>query len=202
MLAVIDYGAGNLRSVMHALKHLQAENVKLVHEPKDLEGAEKIILPGVGAFGASMQQMHKQGLVEPIREAVKSGIPYLGICVGMQMMFDYSDEMGTHEGIGLMKGYVTRFPADMGLKVPHIGWNVLEPCFTSPLIKDLPEGSYGYFVHSYYCVPANSSDTLIATDYGIRFAAAVQHENLYGVQFHPEKSQRMGLQLLRNFLDI
>jgi imidazole glycerol-phosphate synthase subunit HisH len=202
MLAVIDYGAGNLRSVMHALKHLSAENVKLVREPKDLEGAQKIILPGVGAFGASMQQMHKQGLVEPVREAVKSGIPYLGICVGMQMMFDYSDEMGTHEGIGLMKGYVTRFPSDMGLKVPHIGWNVLEPCFASPLIKDLPAESYGYFVHSYYCVPADSADTLVATDYGIRFAAAVQHENLYGVQFHPEKSQRMGLQILRNFLEI
>ncbi|MFN8376688.1 MAG: imidazole glycerol phosphate synthase subunit HisH [Anaerolineae bacterium] len=202
MLAVIDYGAGNLRSVMHALKHLQAENVRLVREPQELEGAEKIILPGVGAFGASMQQMHKQGLVEPVREAVKSGIPYLGICVGMQMMFEYSDEMGTHEGIGLLPGYVTRFPADMGLKVPHMGWNTLQACYASPLIKNLPEESYGYFVHSYYCVPANAGDVLVATEYGIRFAAAVQHDNLYGVQFHPEKSQRMGLQLLRNFLEL
>lgn len=202
MLAVIDYGAGNLRSVLHALKHLQAENVKLVREPQDLEGAHKIILPGVGAFGAGMQQLHKQQLVEPIKASVTSGVPYLGICVGMQMMFEYSDEMGTHEGIGLLPGHVTRFPADMGLKVPHIGWNVLQPCYASPLIKDLPDESYGYFVHSYYCVPANPADVLVATDYGIRFAAVVQHENMYGTQFHPEKSQRTGLRLLRNFLEM
>jgi glutamine amidotransferase len=200
MLAVIDYGAGNLRSVMHALKHLNAENVQLVQQPEELIGAKKIILPGVGAFGAGMQKLHEQKLVEPIRAAVADGIPYLGICLGMQFLFDYSDEMGNHEGLGILPGKVTRFPAFADLKVPHMGWNSLQPTHPSILLENMPENPYAYFVHSYYCVPALESDILITVDYGIPFTAGVERANVYGVQFHPEKSQQVGLQILRNFL--
>ena len=202
MLAVIDYGAGNLRSVLHALNFLGADNVRIVRTPHDLRGAEKIILPGVGAFGAGMQQLHRQNLVQPIRDAVRAGTPYLGICLGMQFLFERSDEMGTHEGLGLIPGYVRRFPVDLGLKVPHMGWNELQPCQPSPLLKNVSAGSYAYFVHSYYCVPTNPADTLVTVDYGIPFAAGISRDRIYAVQFHPEKSQRTGLQILTNFLEL
>ncbi|MEL6405262.1 MAG: imidazole glycerol phosphate synthase subunit HisH [Chloroflexota bacterium] len=200
MLAVIDYGAGNLRSVLHALSHLEAENVQLVTEPSQLEGAEKIILPGVGAFGAGMQKLHEQELVKPLQDAIASGIPYLGICLGMQFLFESSDEMGNHEGLGILSGTVTRFPAFTDRKVPHMGWNVLTQNKASILLDDLPANPYAYFVHSYYCVPEDESDVLISVDYGIPFTAAVSRDNVYGVQFHPEKSQQVGLQILTNFL--
>lgn len=200
MLAVIDYGAGNLRSVLHALKHLNAEDVQLVQEPSQLEGAEKIILPGVGAFGAGMEALHKQGLVDPLKQAIDDGIPYLGICLGMQFLFEYSDEMGNHEGLGVLSGKVTHFPEFEDLKVPHMGWNVLQQTKTSNLLGSLPETPYAYFVHSYYCVPDNADDVLVTVDYGLPFTAAVERDNVYGVQFHPEKSQQVGLQILTNFL--
>lgn len=202
MLAVIDYGAGNLRSVMHALGHLNAPDVRLVQNPDQLIGADKIILPGVGAFGAGMQQLEKQALIDPLREAVNNGTPYLGICLGMQFLFDYSDEMGHHDGLGLLPGHVTRFPERPGLKVPHMGWNELNAKHESPLLNDLPDTPYAYFVHSYYCVPKNADDVLITTDYGEPFTAAVQRDNIYGVQFHPEKSQQTGLRILTNFLEL
>jgi imidazole glycerol-phosphate synthase subunit HisH len=202
MLAVIDYGAGNLRSVLHALRHLKVQDIQLVREPRELEGADKIILPGVGAFGAGMQQLHKQGLVEPLKDALQAGIPYLGICLGMQFLFERSDEMGDHPGLNLLPGYVTRFPASLDLKIPHMGWNQLRYERPSPLLENIPEESYAYFVHSYFCVPAHTDDILITTDYGIRFAAGIQRDNIYGVQFHPEKSQATGLTLLANFLKI
>lgn len=200
MLAIIDYGAGNLRSVLHALKHLQVEEVELVQEPSQLKGAEKIILPGVGAFGAGMQKLHEQELINPIKQAIKDGIPYLGICLGMQFLFDYSDEMGHHEGLSILQGKVTRFPEFEELKVPHMGWNTLIPSKDSALIDNLPDNPYAYFVHSYYCMPENDEDILISVDYGISFTAAVERDNVYGVQFHPEKSQQVGLQILKNFL--
>lgn len=200
MLAVVDYGAGNLRSVIHALDYLNVENVQLVQQSEQMLGAEKIILPGVGAFGAGMQKLHEQGLVAPIQEAVANGIPYLGICLGMQFLFEYSDEMGNHEGLGILAGKVTRFPEFDDLKVPHMGWNILKTTRDSDLIKDLPEKPYAYFVHSYYCVPKNEGDVLISVDYGIEFTAAVERDNIYGVQFHPEKSQQVGLKILQNFL--
>lgn len=201
MLAVIDYGAGNLRSVLHALNHLNVENVRVVQHPRDLKGAEKIILPGVGAFGAGMQKLHEQDLVGAIREAITVGTPYLGICLGMQFLFESSDEMGDHKGLGMLPGQVTRFPAGMGFKVPHMGWNQLQIRRESPLLADLSAENYAYFVHSYYCVPAHSADVLATVDYGISFTAVVQRDNIYGVQFHPEKSQRTGLQILTNFLE-
>ncbi|MBI5670884.1 MAG: imidazole glycerol phosphate synthase subunit HisH [Chloroflexi bacterium] len=202
MLAVIDYGAGNLRSVMHALNHLGVTDIHLVREPSDLRGADQIILPGVGAFGAGMLQLRRRGLAQPVKDAVYGGVPYLGICLGMQFLFEFSDEMGMHEGLGLLPGYVTRFPDDMGLKVPHMGWNQLSIQRPSPLLDGIEPEDYAYFVHSYYCVPARAEDTLLTADYGFPFAAAVQRGNLYGVQFHPEKSQRLGLQILTNFLKV
>ena len=202
MLAVIDYGAGNLRSVLHALRHLGVQDVRLVQHPDQLEGSDKIILPGVGAFGAGMQKLHEQKLVGPLREAVSAGVPYLGICLGMQFLFDYSDEMGHHEGLGILPGHVTRFPEFTDLKVPHMGWNQLRPTRESLLLAGMKHSDYAYFVHSYHCVPDVAADILITTHYGIDFTAAVERDNIYGVQFHPEKSQQTGLQVLRNFLAI
>jgi imidazole glycerol-phosphate synthase subunit HisH len=202
MLAVIDYGAGNLRSVLHALNHLQAENIRVVRTPRDLHGADKIILPGVGAFGAGMEKLREQDLVQGIRGAVLAGTPYLGICLGMQFLFEQSDEMGIHEGLGLIPGRVTRFENRPGLKVPHMGWNQLCPQQDSLLLKNLPETAYAYFVHSYYCVPDNRENVIVTINYGESFTAAVQHGNIYGVQFHPEKSQRTGLRILTNFLEL
>jgi glutamine amidotransferase len=201
MIAVIDYGAGNLRSVLHALNHLHVENIRLVHQAHDLKGAEKIILPGVGAFGAGMQKLHEQKLVEPVKEAVLSGIPYLGICLGMQFLFEHSDEMGHHEGLSLLPGYVTRFPQTIGLKIPHMGWNQLHQQRPSPLLAGLSHTSSTYFVHSYYCQPADPNDIVATVDYGIPFTAVVQRDNIFGVQFHPEKSQRTGLRILASFLE-
>lgn len=200
MLAVIDYGAGNLRSVLHALNYLAVENVRVVQTARDLKGAEKIILPGVGAFGAGMQKLREHDLIQPIRDVVFAGTPYLGICLGMQFLFERSDEMGDHEGLGILPGYVTRFPDDLGLKVPHMGWNNLQIRKPSDLLDNLQVDSYAYFVHSYYCVPSEPSDIVATVDYGIPFTAVIQRDNIYGIQGHPEKSQRTGLQILTNFL--
>jgi imidazole glycerol-phosphate synthase subunit HisH len=202
MLAVVDYGAGNLRSVLHALKHLGRTDadMQLAQHPEQLQGADKIVLPGVGAFGAGIQQLHAQELVEPLQEALAAGTPYLGICLGMQFLFECSDEMGDHEGFNVLQGRVRRFPAFADLKVPHMGWNRLRPTRETVLLQGLPDDSYAYFVHSYYCEPANAADVLIEADYGFPFAAGVQRDNIFGVQFHPEKSQRTGLRILKNFL--
>ncbi len=202
MLVVIDYGAGNLRSVIHALSHLGVENMRIARTPHELRGATHLILPGVGAFGAGMEQLHAQHLVAPIREAVRAGVPYLGICLGMQFLFERSDEMGDHAGLGLLAGRVTRFPDRPGLKVPHMGWNTLRAAKPTPLLDGLPGDAMAYFVHSYYCEPADPAVTAITTEYGAPFCAGVAHDNIYGVQFHPEKSQRTGLRLLANFLAI
>jgi glutamine amidotransferase len=201
MLAVIDYGAGNLRSVLHALTYLGVESMRVIRSPHELRGADRIILPGVGAFGAGMQKLREQNLIPALRDAVFAGIPYLGICLGMQFLFEYSDEMGHHEGLGLLPGYVTRFPDMPGYKVPHMGWNEIKPTRPSPLLRGI-DGGYAYFVHSYYCVPLQQSDIILQVDYGIQVTAAVQRDNIYGVQFHPEKSQRTGLKILSNFLEI
>lgn len=202
MLAVIDYGAGNLPSVLHALGHLGLKDMHLARTPDDLVGADKLILPGVGAFGAGMQQLHAQGLVEPIRAAVAAGTPYLGICLGMQFLFDSSDEMGDHAGLGILPGRVTRFENRPGLKVPHMGWNQIDVCRPSPILADLPAPAYAYFVHSYYCVPTDPAETTATVTYGDPFCVAVQRDNIYGVQFHPEKSQQTGLRLLQNYLNL
>ena len=200
MLAVIDYGAGNLRSVLHALKHLGVQEMQLVKDPEQLLGATKIILPGVGAFGAGMAQMRARQLVAPLKAALAAGIPYLGICVGMQMLYEAGEEMGEHEGMGILGGRVLRSPHFADRKVPHMGWNQLNIREGSGLLEGLDERSYAYFVHSFYCAPADDDTVIGSVDYGIEFAAIVRRDNIYGVQFHPEKSQSTGLRILSNFL--
>lgn len=202
MLAVIDYGAGNLRSVLYALKHLQVGDMRLARAPEELAGADKIILPGVGAFGACMDQMRRQDLVEPLKDALAAGLPYLGICVGMQMLFELGEEMGEHAGLGILGGRVIRFPQFTDRKVPHMGWNQLNIRRKSELLNGLGGANYVYFVHSYYCAPADRDIVVASVDYGVEFAAFVQQGNIYGVQFHPEKSQKIGLQILANFLRV
>ncbi len=200
MLAIIDYGAGNLRSVLHALTHLGVRDMRLAREPQELQGASKIILPGVGAFGAGMAQLQRQGLVVPLKQALAAGIPYLGICVGMQILYEVGEEMGEHAGLGVLGGRVIRFPRFDGLKVPHMGWNQLKVRQQCALLDGLDAGSYTYFVHSYYCAPTDRGTVAASVDYGVEFAAVVHHDNIFGVQFHPEKSQQTGLRILTNFL--
>lgn len=201
MIAVIDYGASNLRSVMHAMGHLQVD-AHVADTPDGLQGADAIILPGVGAFGAGMEQVRARGFEAPVKAAVAAGIPLLGICLGMQFLFEVSEEMGEYTGLGLLPGRVLKFPDDLGLKIPHMGWNQLEPCRESPLLAGVNAGDYTYFVHSYYCAPADDADVLATTDYGMPFTSIVARDNVYGVQFHPEKSQAVGLRILQNFVDM
>ncbi|MGD9099853.1 MAG: imidazole glycerol phosphate synthase subunit HisH [Anaerolineae bacterium] len=201
MIALIDYGAGNVRSVQKALKAVGAE-VQLTHGPEALRTAAKVVLPGVGAFGDCMAGLRHAGLVEALYETVEQGKPLLGICVGMQVLFQEGEEMGRHAGLGLLPGRVVRFPDSMvaqGLKIPHTGWNQIEP-LSSPLFYDLPPGAWAYFNHAYYC-QAQPEHVLARTDYGKPFPSVVGRDQVYGIQFHPEKSQQMGLQILQNFVE-
>ncbi len=198
MIAIIDYGAGNLRSVSNAFRHLGAA-VQIASAPGDLDGADKIVLPGVGAFGAGMAALREAGFEGPIRQAAAAGIPLLGICLGMQYLFESSDEMGIHRGLGLLPGRVTRFPAG-GPKVPHMGWNALHRQQNHPLLAGIPSPGYAYFVHSYYVEAADPADVLATTDYGLEFASVVARGSVMGIQPHPEKSQAVGLAILRNFI--
>jgi glutamine amidotransferase len=198
MIAVIDSGVANLRSVTNTLNHLGAQ-MKIAHTPADLDGADKIILPGVGAFAAGMDQVRARGFVEPLREKAAQGIPILGICLGMQMLFELSEEMGNYEGLGLLKGRIVRFPEN-SVKVPHIGWNQLTHDGNSLLLKGVPNNGYAYFVHSYYAQPAQQDSIIACTDYGISFPSVVGRDNVFGAQFHPEKSQHTGQRLLANFM--
>lgn len=200
MIALIDYGAGNVRSVYRALEAVGAR-VRIVREAAELAGAEKIVLPGVGAFGDCMEALRRMGLVEGLRCAVAEGIPLLGICVGMQVLFEEGEEMGHHAGLGLLPGRVVRFPESIGaqgLKIPHTGWNQVWRIRESPLLADVPDGAWVYFNHSYF-PETGLSCALAVTEYGIRFPSVVGQGRVYGVQFHPEKSQRVGLRILRNF---
>lgn len=199
-IILIDAGTGNLRSVQKALESLGA-NVERTDDPQKVRAAKKVVLPGVGAFGDFMAGLRARGLEETIKEIAVRGVPLLGICVGMQALFEVSQEMGMHAGLALLTGKVTRFADSPSVKIPHTGWNQVEVQKEAGLFRGIPSGAYVYFNHSYYCQPQRSSDILALTDYGGKFACAVQRENLFGVQFHPEKSQRVGLQLLKNFLE-
>jgi imidazole glycerol-phosphate synthase subunit HisH len=200
-VVLVDVGTGNLHSVHHALQKLGAQ-VVVTSEPGTIRQGGRIVLPGVGAFGNFMLGVHQRGLAPALGEVVQQGRPLLGICVGMQALFEIGEEMGETAGLGLLRGRVVCFPALPGLKVPHTGWNQLWPQRSSPLLQHLTPGDYAYFNHSYYCVPAEPADILTTTEYGLRLASMVQRGNLYGVQFHPEKSQRVGLQILENFLGV
>ncbi len=199
MIAIVDYGAGNLRSVQNTLKHVGAET-KTVSKPSELDGADKIVLPGVGAFGAGMAALRESGFIEPIIAATKAGIPLLGICLGMQYLFETSEEMGIHQGLGLLPGRVVKFPPN-GPLVPHIGWNQLHIRQANPLLRGVNEGDYAYFVHSYYVEAADPNDILASTDYGLNYASVVGRGNIFGIQCHPEKSQHVGQRILRNFVE-
>jgi glutamine amidotransferase len=199
MIALVDYGIGNLRSVEKALRAVGAE-VRVTSEAEAILAADQVVLPGVGAFGDGMAGLRQRGLETAIREVAAQGKPLLGICLGMQLLFECSDEQGEHAGLGLLPGHVTRFPQG-SLKVPHTGWNQLFNLHPSPLLTGLEQGEYAYFNHSYYCAPAEPGDCLASSEYMLRFAAAAGRANVYGVQFHPEKSQAVGLRILRNFVE-
>jgi len=203
MIALIDYGIGNLRSVQKALEHVGAE-VQLTENPAVIVAADKVVLPGVGAFGDGMKGLRARGLVDVVREVATRGTPLLGICVGMQVLFEVGEERGEHEGLGILPGRVRQFQiSDFGfqnLKIPQTGWNQIEPQKDSPLFAGLPRGAYAYFNHGYYCA-ARPEDTLATTDYGGLYPSVVGRGRVYGIQFHPEKSQRVGLLLLKNFVE-
>ena len=201
-ITMIDYGASNIRSAQKAFEAVGA-TVELTSDPEFVLKASKLVLPGVGAFGAGMKALQERGLDTAVCRAVAGNVPLLGICLGMQFLFEESDEMGRHDGLGLIPGHVTRFDLqDEGLKVPHMGWNQIEHDQTHPLLKAVPSGSHTYFVHSYYCVPTTEEDIVAVTQYGRPFTSIVSRRIVHGIQFHPEKSQKRGLQLLRNYLDM
>lgn len=200
MIALIDHGVGNLRSVQKALSTVGAE-IQLTWDPKIILEADKIVLPGVGAFADAMNGLKARGLVTILQDVIQSGVPTLGICVGMQMLFDFSDEHGEHPGLGLIPGRVRKFDLTSH-KIPQTGWNQVISQNDSGLLKGLEHNNYAYFNHSYYCDPKSLQDVLAVTDYGIPYASVVGRGNLYGVQFHPEKSQNVGLLILQNFVTL
>jgi glutamine amidotransferase len=203
VIALLDYGAGNLRSVHKALLHLGAQ-VRLTRDPAPLAEARAVVLPGVGAFDDCLHALHRQALLEACRAFMASGRPFLGICVGYQALFEASEEFNScAAGMGMFKGRVVRFPGAPGLKVPQIGWNQLEIVRPDcPLFHGVPNGSHVYFVHSFYPRPADDGLVAARTEYGESFASAIWRDNVFATQFHPEKSQDVGLQILRNFVSL
>lgn len=198
MITMIDYGIGNYRSVQKALEFVGAQ-VHMTSDPDAIRHADKLVLPGVGAFGAAIDALRARRLDQPLLDAVGGGTPLLGICVGMQLLLDESEELGHHTGLGLIPGSVRKFPTGNGLKIPHMGWNQLEHNATSPLLANVDSGEYAYFVHSFHCDVADSADTIATTEYGTSFSAIIGRGNIFGIQFHAEKSQHVGLQILRNY---
>jgi glutamine amidotransferase len=196
LIAIIDYGMSNLRSVQRAFARCGVE-ADIITTPEGLVDARGAVIPGVGAFGQAMANLRAVGFPDAIAEFVAGGRTFGGICLGMQLLFEASDELGHYAGIGLLKGCVRKFSA--AVKVPHIGWNQIHITEETPLLQNVADASYGYFVHSYYCVAADPSVVCATTDYGTDFASVVAHENIYAFQFHPEKSQQVGLQMLTNF---
>ena len=198
MIAIIDYGAGNLQSVKKAFDFIGAESV-ITDNPEIINACDRILLPGVGSFGDAMDSMAKSGLVETVKQNALSGKPFLGICLGLQLLFEESEESPGVKGLGIFKGKIKKFSSDMGLKIPHIGWNSLEIKQKDGIFKNIPENSYVYFVHSYYLHAEDKNDIAAITNYGIDFHSAVGKNNIFATQFHPEKSGDVGLQILRNF---
>lgn len=198
---LIDAGTGNLRSVQKALEAVGA-TVARTDDPQKVLSGKKIVLPGVGAFGDFMAGLHAKGIDDAVKAIVARGVPLLGICVGMQALFEIGEEMGEHEGLCLLRGTVVKFADSLSVKIPHTGWNQIELRKAAQFLDRIDDRSYVYFNHSYYCQPGDRSDVIAETSYGIRFACGVRRENIFGVQFHPEKSQRVGLQILRNFLEV
>lgn len=201
MIAIVDYDAGNIKSVEKALQFLGQEPV-VTRDKETLLQAEKVIVPGVGAFGDAMGKMHQYGLVEVLREIADKGTPLLGICLGLQLFFESSEETPGVEGLGLLPGKIVRIPDKEGFKIPHMGWNSIQINPASRLLKGIEEGAYVYFVHSYYLQAENEEDVAATTDYVVNIHAAAEHENIFATQFHPEKSGEIGLQILKNFIEL
>lgn len=207
MIAVVDYGMGNLRSVQKAIQRVGGD-ARIVETPAEIAAAEKVVLPGVGAFADAMARLHEQKLTEPLTSAIGEGKPFLGICLGLQLLFETSHEDGLHEGLGVLSGEVVRFDFDASvrgqdrLRVPQMGWNQIRwqrPC---PLLEGIPQGEYVYFAHSYHVAPTDKDIALTTTEYGYPFVSSVWRDNLFATQFHPEKSQAVGLKLLENFANL
>ena len=197
MIAIVDYGVGNLRSVEKALQAVGAD-AAVTGDPGLVRESDKLVLPGVGAFGECSRRLRESGMDRLVMEAAEQGKPVLGLCVGLQLMFDEGHEFGVHSGLGLMRGKVVRFP-EGGPRVPQIGWNQIEKAKTHPLTDQIDDGSYFYFVHSYYVEAEDAGDVIATTEYGLQFPSICGRGSVCGAQFHPEKSQDMGLRLLANF---
>lgn len=198
MIAIIDYGMGNLRSVSKAFEAVGHQAV-VTRDPQVIGNASHVVLPGVGAFGDCMANLERYGLVEPVRLAIQSGKPFLGICLGLQLLLTESEEFGVHRGLDIVSGRVKRFTLDPGLKVPHMGWNEVRYRRACPLFEGIADGSHWYFVHSYYVDPADQAVVAATTTYGTSFVSAIWKDNVVACQFHPEKSQAVGLRLIKNF---
>lgn len=201
MITIIDYDAGNMMSVVKAFEYL-GQDVEITRQRSRILQASKVVLPGVGSFGDAMESLSRYDLVDTIRDTVSKGIPFIGICLGMQMLFDSSEESPGVTGLGLLPGKILRIPDTEGLKVPHMGWNSLSVNPSSRLFSGLETNPYVYFVHSYYLHAQHASDVAAETVYGVNIHAAVEHENIFGCQFHPEKSSDTGLHILRNFTEV
>lgn len=201
MIAIVDYDAGNIKSVEKALQFLGEEPI-VTREKETLLQADKVIVPGVGAFGDAMEKMHQYGLVEVLQEIAGKGTPILGICLGLQLFFESSEETPGVEGLGLLPGKIVRIPDKEGFKIPHMGWNSIRINPASRLLKGIEKGAYVYFVHSYYLQAENEADVAATTDYVVNIHAAAEHDNIFATQFHPEKSGEIGLQILKNFIEL
>ena len=201
MITIVDYGAGNLQSVEKAFQYIGAP-VRLASSGTEIASAEALVLPGVGAFRDAMHSLEAGGMAQPIRDYIASGRPFLGICLGLQLLFEESEEFGHVKGLGAFKGRICRIPAENGLKVPHMGWNSLELKRTDGIFKGLQENPYVYFVHSYYLKAEERQLVSAQTEYGVKFEAAIPGGNAFATLFHPEKSGRVGLQMLRNFMAV
>ncbi len=200
-ITIIDYGMGNLKSVAKAVENVGGK-VTVSSNPNDVLTADKVILPGVGAFRDCVNNLAKYNLSEAVKEFIKKGNFFLGICLGMHMLFEKSFEFGEHKGLGLVKGSVVKFKNIGNLPIPHMGWNVIRKEKESKLLTSINNGDFFYFAHSFYVAPVNNGDILTTTDYGMNFTSSINKDNIFGVQFHPEKSQKNGLQVLKNFLKL
>lgn len=201
MIAIIDYGMGNLRSVQKGFEKVGYEAI-VTDDPKRVAAASKVVLPGVGAFEDAITELRNRGMIEPVLQAIDSGRPFLGICLGLQLLFETSYENGRHEGLGVVRGEVVRFELPPEYSVPHMGWNQVAIRRRPPILEGIPDGTFFYFVHSYYVVPTDPGVVATETDYAAPFCSMIWRDNLFATQFHPEKSQRFGLQVLKNFAQL